>query len=309
MASYRSDVWPLLARRIVTAVMMLLLLTILGRPTFGPFSVTELRRILRFGGGVLGFNMLNACNRNADNMLIGRYFGSAALGNYSVAYSILLTPVRQINAIVQTTVFPRLVLLMPDGGRVGQALGNTMGALAQLCTPPLTALCLVSGQLVRLFLGDRWVNTEHLFQVFAALAIYQIPFAQSGIAFMVARRTSLMFTWAAVSTPVIVASFFFGLHWGVVGVAIAYTLASIALSPLLIRFCATALSAPPRVIVASAFAGYRASLPWCGLILSVWLGVGLLHAAPINQIMAACIAASLSVVWNYQRLIYGRRGD
>ena len=52
------------------------------RPTRS-FSFAELRQIFRFSANLTGFNLLNFVSRNADNTIIGRVMGSAALGVYS----------------------------------------------------------------------------------------------------------------------------------------------------------------------------------------------------------------------------------
>ena len=59
------------------------------RPRF-MFSITSLRDLGGFGLNVLGSHLIGYAHRNADNLLIGRYLGSAALGAYSVAYNIML---------------------------------------------------------------------------------------------------------------------------------------------------------------------------------------------------------------------------
>src|SRR5690606_28581902 len=56
-----------------------------GRPSLR-VSFAESRSLIRFGASITGFNLLNFVARNADNVLIGRVWGTAALGLYDRSY-------------------------------------------------------------------------------------------------------------------------------------------------------------------------------------------------------------------------------
>lgn len=53
-----------------------------------------IRQLLRFGGNLTGFEVLNHMVRNCDNLLIGGFAGTTALGFYTRAYGLLLLPLR-----------------------------------------------------------------------------------------------------------------------------------------------------------------------------------------------------------------------
>ena len=58
---------------------------------------TRSRRCESLGGfsaNVFGTRLLFYVNRNVDNLLVGRFLGAAALGAYSIAYTIMLVPVQ-----------------------------------------------------------------------------------------------------------------------------------------------------------------------------------------------------------------------
>src|SRR3546814_443320 len=65
------------------------------RPGFY-FEFDRVKSIMRFGAGVTGFDIVNYFSRNVDNMLIGRQFGSVALGFYSKSYQLLMLPITQL---------------------------------------------------------------------------------------------------------------------------------------------------------------------------------------------------------------------
>src|SRR5690606_27145269 len=65
-----------------------------GRPAFD----RDTRAMIGFGSGISGFNVANYLSRNADKILIGRFFGGEPLGFYDRAYRLLLFPLSQIHA-------------------------------------------------------------------------------------------------------------------------------------------------------------------------------------------------------------------
>jgi PST family polysaccharide transporter len=75
------------------------------RPSFDG----ELKEFVRFGSAVSGFNIVNYFARNADNLLIGRFYGAEQLGFYDRAYRLLLFPLSQIQAPLGRVMLPLLV--------------------------------------------------------------------------------------------------------------------------------------------------------------------------------------------------------
>ena len=115
--------WSLVIMQIGVAASQMTLVMIMshwsprapGRPFFP-------RELVRFGGNITAFNFLNYFVRNGDNLLIGAVYGSAQLGIYTRAYSLLLQPLTQIMAPLAKVVVPTLSKVGADdapdiGGR------------------------------------------------------------------------------------------------------------------------------------------------------------------------------------------------
>ena len=73
---------------------------------------------MRFGGGVTGFAFLNYWARQADDLLIGRFMGEAALGLYSRAYALMLLPLTQLVPVASRVMFPVLSSSQDDHAAV-----------------------------------------------------------------------------------------------------------------------------------------------------------------------------------------------
>ena len=69
------------------------------------WDVARYRRHLHFAAPVYGAGLLDFLNRRADDFFIGIFLGPAVLGLYNLAYRILLTGTRAINAPLNTVGF------------------------------------------------------------------------------------------------------------------------------------------------------------------------------------------------------------
>ena len=282
VAQYRQDYWPILARQGVTVVLGGLLLWIAIRPRLSWPGGGDMREVLRFGGGVLAFDLLNTLNRNADKFLMGRYLGSEAVGLYTLAYRVLSLPLTTLGSTVGTVAYPRLSLLMPDTQAVARELARIMRAVAWVATPICLTTALVAPELVEVLAGRGWTEAILPFRVLAVLGVYQTPFAQVGLAYIVSRRTALMARWALVATPVLVGSFVFGLKWGISGVAVSYAAMSLALAPALLWYAGSALDCSPWILGRS---------PLLGIL------EGTLYALPVAAAAVGARAAGCAAPW------------
>jgi O-antigen/teichoic acid export membrane protein len=193
---------------------------IIDRPT--------VRSIKSYAVGVAGFSGLNAFNRYGDNLLVGSFLGSAALGLYAVAYRFIETPLYQVGSIAQSVSFPALVRIK-DPARFRDAFLRSQKLLVWIVAPIGICSLGLGDPTVRVVLGQRWHSAGFIVQIFGAVALLQIAGSQVGVIYMARDATRLLLRWALISTPIILGSFAIGLLDGIRGVAIGYLVANIVL--------------------------------------------------------------------------------
>ncbi|MCX6895427.1 MAG: lipopolysaccharide biosynthesis protein, partial [Verrucomicrobia bacterium] len=115
MAVCGMGVWSLVAQTVGGALLSLSFRYWLSR--WRPrwiFCPAALREMIGFSGHLYAFTFMNYWARNADNLVIGKFFGSAALGVYSRAYGLMLLPITQIHSVVYQVMFPALSGIQDD---------------------------------------------------------------------------------------------------------------------------------------------------------------------------------------------------
>ena len=189
------------------------------------------REMLSFGLNLTGFNLLNFLARNLDNILIGKFSGSIALGYYDRAYKLLLFPLQNINAPTARVMIPLLSKMQDDRPRVRETYLRTAGLLALVTIPGVAAMLLTSADSIRLLLGEKWLNVAPIFEWLGLAGLVQPLANTTGWLFISQGRTREMLRMGVVSCLVIVGSFVAGIPWGGVGVAAAYTIVTYVCLP------------------------------------------------------------------------------
>jgi PST family polysaccharide transporter len=220
---YWALVWGRLSGQLVTSVALLALSSF--RPTW-PDRRVKMRALLRFGANVAAFDFINYFHRNLDNVLIGRFCGTEALGLYNRAYTLLMFPISNVRVPVNAVAFPALSRLQDSPERFRAYYIRATSLIALLSMPLAAFLFVAADPIIALALGPHWLGVSPIFSVLAIAAFIQ-PAAGFAGSLMLARGEGSRYVQVGLCTTVVyVASFAIGLPWGPRGVAIAYALAN-----------------------------------------------------------------------------------
>lgn len=189
-----------------------------------PKRGTGVGSMLRFGGGLMTFNLFNYFTRNADNVIIGFALGSASLGIYSKAYNLLMLPIRQINAPIASVMLPALSRLQDNPVRYRRAYLQAISALAMVGMPIVATAFVLADELVLVLLGSGWEAAANVFRWLAPAALLGTVNVAPGWLCVSLGRTGVQVRWAIISSPITVIGFLIGVQWGVVGVAAAFSI-------------------------------------------------------------------------------------
>lgn len=190
--------------------------------------------MLKFGGDVFGFGIVNYFSRQADNVLIGRFCGVFPLAIYEKAYVLLLMPVSQINGPLSSVTVPALSRLQNEPDRFRRFYLNAVQVVCSIGIPMVAGIALFADQVVMLWLGGEWAESATMFRLLAVAAVIggiSNPVGWLLISLGLTRRYRLL---GVANSAIIVLSFVVGLIFGpkaegaeysMKGVAIAYSIA------------------------------------------------------------------------------------
>jgi len=234
-AIYGARYWALVINQLVLAMV-----SVIGmwaacrwRPSW-PSRSAGVRSMLTFGSNVTGFNIMQYFARNADNALIGKFWGAYELGLYSRAYQMLLMPMQQINAPLAAVAVPALSRLADSPERYRDAYLKILEKLVMITMPLGAFMIATSDWLVLLLLGPQWKETSTIFMLLGIAAIIQPVTKTSWWLFSTQGRSRDLFHWGIIGAVIAVGSIVAGLPWGAKGVAATYAISDLCIAtPLL----------------------------------------------------------------------------
>jgi len=223
MAFFGLGIWSLVAQTLILTLVTVILIWRFSswRPSFS-WDKKAFKELAGFSSNLTGYNIFNYWARNFDNLLIGKYIGSAALGIYARAYSLMLLPLSQIASVVSKVMFPALASIQDDITRVKKVYLRLNRTVALITFPMMIGLFVVADSFIHVVYGAKWQAVIPLLKIFCLVSLEQSIGAGVGLIFNSQGRTDIQFRLSIFSGVVRAIAFIIGLRWGIIGVAIAY---------------------------------------------------------------------------------------
>jgi O-antigen/teichoic acid export membrane protein len=230
MALWHYGYWALVGANMVLVAVKLVLAWSISRwrPRL-PSRNTQTWHLLRFGANITVGTLIYSLARSVDNLLIGRFFGAAAVGLYSRGSILVLRPVQQLIQPINAVLVPALSRVQSEDDRYRRTFLQVFEVIA-LITFLFTGLCLaLSHPLTLAVLGPKWEPAAVIVASFALAALaYPLATSFTWLFASQGRGKDWVLTNAIVSSTT-VCSFLVGLPFGVAGVAISYSVSCVLL--------------------------------------------------------------------------------
>ena len=234
-------------------------------------------------------------NRSADNLLIGRFLGAAPLGAYAVAYNIMLLPLARIAFPLRAVFLPAFARLQDDRPKLADAWVRGSRAIWAISAPLYVGLAVLAPQLVSVVLGSKWAAAIPVIQVLAWVGLLQSAGAFHAEALQAINRTDMLFRFSIGSLVVIVSAFVIGLHWGIVGVAASYAIASTIAQPFFMWLTASAIGTSPFAFARGLFGVGQATL--CFFVVLIAAKAGFTFVGVPDALLLVILAVVGSAVY------------
>ncbi len=200
------------------------------------FSWDAIKEILSFSLNITGFNIVEYFARNIDYLLIGKFLGAGALGIYTLAYKIMLYPLRNISHVIEGVMFPAFSKIQHDLEKVRINYLRMIRAISLVTFPLMLGLVVVAPEFIRVVFGAQWEGAVAVLRIFCFCGMAQSLETTVGNIFRSQGRSDIHLKLQAAGTFVISVFIIIGLRWGIKGVAFSYTLCTFLLLPFTFHF-------------------------------------------------------------------------
>lgn len=189
-----------------------------------PRQSAESMSMLRFGGSLTGFSVLNYITRNIDNVTVGAVLGATTLGIYNKAYGLLLLPVKQVNAPVNSVAIPTLSRLQSQPTKFRKYYLAAISAVASMTFPIVVFAASDTRNLILTILGPQWIDSVPVFQWLAIAAfVGGINIAPGWLCIALGNLRRQLY-WAMLCAPAIGLAVLFSVQFGAVAVAASFSI-------------------------------------------------------------------------------------
>jgi O-antigen/teichoic acid export membrane protein len=190
-----------------------------------PRKGVGIRSMVRFGGTVTLNGLVVYIASNLDKVLVGRFWGTSAIGIYGRAYQLISIPTDNLNASVGEVAFSALSRIQDDPMRLRSYFLKGYSLVLALTLPITLACAFFADDIIFVALGARWMEAAPLFRLLApTILVFAIANPLSWLVTslgLVSRNLKIVLLIA----PTMIGAYVLALRYGPKGVAFAYSAA------------------------------------------------------------------------------------
>lgn len=189
--------------------------------------INELKGIFNFSANLSVFNFINYFSRNGDSFIIGKFMSPVILGNYNLAYRIMLFPLQSLTFVASRSLYPVLSKHQDDNKKIVDVYFNSLFVVFFITAPLMTGLALLSEPFVHIVFGNQWEMTAGILKWLAPTAIIQSILSTTGAVFAAKSRTDILLKLGVIGTILQFGSFIIGVHFTINIFAMLYLWANV----------------------------------------------------------------------------------
>lgn len=175
-------------------------------------------------------NIINYFLRNIDYMILAKFFPSSVLGQYVIAYKILLFPMKNVTSTIIRVGMPMLAKLDFQGEAFKRRYFSMLEGVALITFPMMIFLAVYSGSFVSLTFNNKYNLLPMMISTLAIVGAIQSVVSPVGMLFYFKEKMQLMMVTNIISFVIVALSILIFSNYGdIFNVLIAYAFAYVFL--------------------------------------------------------------------------------
>lgn len=202
LAYRRFGVWSLVAQSLITSLLGAILFWRISqwRPRFQEFSVPCLKELWPYSAKLSLYNVFKYFAQNSDKLIIGHWLGSVALGYYTFASRVVLTPVNVIVLSLGNYWFPKCSRMQGKPQQLGESYLFVNKVTVSILGPLIVVGAMLSPALVHVLFGNKWIPAVRLIQILAVVGFAQSLISPVGVLMKALDRPDWLLYWSVFMT-------------------------------------------------------------------------------------------------------------
>ena len=188
---------------------------------FGGFKYRyqSLKDVFSFGAWAFVNNAFNYFINKVDYTLIGIFLNATMLGFYERAFNLMSLPRKRISKNVNHVLFSTFSRIQDDDERIVRGLLQATSYIGFLVYPLMVWMYFAAPSMIVILYGEKWVDTVVPLQIMCVSGLVNVL---TMLFQPILKAKALLKQYAQVQVvyfAVLTASIYYGLTWGIVGVA------------------------------------------------------------------------------------------
>ncbi len=235
MAFMGFGVWSLVGQQLYTNFAGVLIIWRISdwRPKLA-FSIRHFKELFSFGVNVMGMNLFYFFSRRSDDLLIGYFLGSSALGYYTVAYRVFSILTELLTATIAKVSLPTFARLQHEPERLRNALYKAIQLTSLITFPGFLGTSILAPQIITVAFGAQWVPSIPVMQILNLTGIAYAYFYFNGSVLMAIGKPSIKLAIDFMQAFINIIGFSIAVKWGIVAVASAFVIRMYLIAPIVI---------------------------------------------------------------------------
>lgn len=252
LATTGWDYWALVAQQLTSTSILCLGVWFIAGWFPGPPRRAPMRGFLRFGWNLVASQAVNYGASNIDTTIVGVGFGGTTLGLYNRAAQLITVPLNQVRSPLTSVAVPVLSRARRDQKQFDRMIVRGQLVLGYgLCTG-LGLVASLPEPVVKLVLGDQWIQSAVFLRWFAIAAIFQLLAFVGFWVYLSQGITDVLLRYNLMSAAIRATLVGTGAIWGPLGVAIAMAVSPMVSWPLSIWWLGRHTAIPTRELYSGA---------------------------------------------------------
>lgn len=214
-------VWSLVTMHITGGLLRLIMLWAVSswRPR-GQWSRNSFNYLWGFGSKLLASGLLNTIYDNIYPIIIGKFYSSSDLGQYSRAKQYSNLPSQSLTMVMQKVTYPVLSQIQSDDDRLSYSYRRMLRMSAFVVFPIMVGMSALAHPLVVALVTDKWAQCVPYLQIICFASMWYPIHAINLNLLQVKGRSDLFLRLEIIKKVIITIAIFCSVPFGIMGICI-----------------------------------------------------------------------------------------
>lgn len=189
------------------------------------FNFKGIKEIIPFSSYMTIYRILWFIFSQADIFFVGKLLGKQLLGFYSVAMNFATLPMEKISVVFNQVALSAFARIQTDRVKVAAHFLKAIRVVSFMSFPLMWGISCIAPELVAILLGDKWQMVALPLQLLTIVVPLRMIVNLMNPAVIGVGRPDISLFNVLVASVLVPLGVIIGVHWGIVGVCIAWVIA------------------------------------------------------------------------------------